>query len=804
MSPKIISCPSPSLSTYPQSSMPYSCVLCYQRKVKCDRHDPCSACVKAGASCTFRAPPAPRRRKKNSPESALLSRLKRYEGILRSHGINFDGAEDGTQETPKPSSSGPAADGLDEATNLPVRTKNNNNTDQAREAGELVTAEGKSKYFTGTLWMSLRDELRSTKELFDSQCSSDEEQPDTTEHRIYHLPTIDEHLFILSSANSNRPLTALHPQPVHIFKLWQVFLDNVNPLVKIFHASTIQQEILAAAADLKNVSKATEALMFAIYACSVTSMTDSDCQSQLCEAKSTLLTRYRFATKQALINAGFMRSSDLTIVEAFVLYLISIRRACNHQILWIYSGILLRMAQRIGLHRDGSALGLSVFETEMRRRLWWQIISLDIYSAELSGAGTSLLRHPWDTRMPLNVNDSDLSPDMKHPPIEHTGPTEMLFRLIQCQVGNFLREGQGQAVSLPGSNWRDIGGSDMSAADKSKRVDHLEALLEQKYLRFCDPSIPLHLAALLIGRCVLAVVRLPICRLRCRGTSYSQGYKIVDDEMRDLLFATSVKVVEFDNLIRTTESTKRYVWHADVSFQWHAIICMLTELRMRTIGPDIDAAWHQVEMLFSNRPQLLTKSKNALYVAIGNLVLKAWAAREKALVENMPTRTRNDHETVESRRPEYIRILIAQRACSAHKKAAVAVPTSEVEQEPQPLTNATPLDISYGTSGTNNNMSMTPMPIGSEESPFPSHRHCLFSPASAGAFGTTDTHQDTNVTLAETRDSNNNTYLDPSILINRANSGGVQNWLDDGPVDWARWDTLVQEFDMGWGDMEVG
>ncbi|EER43359.1 C6 transcription factor [Histoplasma capsulatum H143] len=536
MSSKSATGPTPSLHTHLGSSMPYSCEL-----------------------LVFFAPRQPLGDgKKTSPESALLSRLKRYEDILRSHGINFSGAEDGTLEAPKPFSLGPAADGFDGASNMPVWTKSN--MDQARETGELVTAKGKSKYFTSTLWMSLSDELRNTKEVFDNQCSSDEEQPDTPEQGASLLPTLDEHLFILSSATSSQPLTAWHPQPVHIFKLWQIFLDSVNPLVKIFHAPTVQQEILDGTADLENVSKATEALMFAIYACSITSMTDHDCQSQLCETKSALLARYRFATKQALINVGFMRSSDITVVQAFVLYLISIRRACNHQILWIYSGILLRIAQRIGLHRDGSVFGISVFETEMHRRLWWQIISLDIYSSELSG-----------------------------PPIEHTGPNEMLFRLIQCQVGNFLREGQ--ALFTPGSNWRDIGGIDMSIGDRSKRVDDLEALMEEKYFRFCDPSIPLHQTAL--------------------STCHSEGPKIQDDKIRDLLFATSVKVLEFDNLIRNTASTKQYLWHADISFQWHAVICMLTELRMRTVGPDIDAPWHQVGMLFTNRPQLLTKFKNA-------------------------------------------------------------------------------------------------------------------------------------------------------------------------------------------------
>ena len=31
----------------------------------------------------------------------------------------------------------------------------------------------------------------------------------------------------------------------------------------------------------------------------------------------------------------------------------------------------------MGLHRDGSKLGLKPYDTEMRRRCWWQIVVLD-------------------------------------------------------------------------------------------------------------------------------------------------------------------------------------------------------------------------------------------------------------------------------------------------------------------------------------------------------------------------------------------------------------------------------------------
>src|SRR5277367_1299975 len=73
-------------------------------------------------------------------------------------------------------------------------------------------------------------------------------------------------------------LRSSHPQPVHMFMLWQTFLDNVNPLVKLFHAPTVQQLILEASSNLDNIAASTEALMFAIYLCAVTSLRNDDCE----------------------------------------------------------------------------------------------------------------------------------------------------------------------------------------------------------------------------------------------------------------------------------------------------------------------------------------------------------------------------------------------------------------------------------------------------------------------------------------------------------------------------------------------
>ena len=67
-----------------------SCVLCQQRKVRCDKNKPCANCVKAKVECRVIPPQPPRRRKKRLHEKDLIDRLKKYENLLTKHGIEFD------------------------------------------------------------------------------------------------------------------------------------------------------------------------------------------------------------------------------------------------------------------------------------------------------------------------------------------------------------------------------------------------------------------------------------------------------------------------------------------------------------------------------------------------------------------------------------------------------------------------------------------------------------------------------------------------------------------------------------------
>jgi Fungal Zn(2)-Cys(6) binuclear cluster domain len=86
-----------------QNRRKHPCILCQQRKVKCDRIDPCANCVKARVECVSPTTLPPRRRKKRFPEAELLARLRKYEDHLRSYGADIDAINaEGPNSGPQP------------------------------------------------------------------------------------------------------------------------------------------------------------------------------------------------------------------------------------------------------------------------------------------------------------------------------------------------------------------------------------------------------------------------------------------------------------------------------------------------------------------------------------------------------------------------------------------------------------------------------------------------------------------------------------------------------------------------------
>ncbi|KAK8177999.1 fungal-specific transcription factor domain-containing protein [Phyllosticta citrichinensis] len=609
----------------PANLKPNACISCQKRKVKCDRTEPCSSCKRYRAVCEFRDP-APRRKRKLSDED-LHAKIDHYEHLLTQFGARVDSKSSLAKTPAAPAPTQPWAPSFTPLNARdqprprdpvgPPGTGESPATTKTPDNGRLVFEKGSSRYLESNLWKGIHDEIRDPKQLLHDAPTPSSAMPSTVnQYDPYHL---DEGQLVLGLMQGYKlDLRSLHPQLHHIFTLWQAYLDNVNPLVKLLHTPTVQRQVLKAVSNLEAIDAETELLMFSIYLMAVVSMPSEECQA-LGESKQQLLTKFRYATKVALYRAGFLRSSDLVVLQAFILFLLAMRSYHDIHTQWSLTGLAIRMSQRIGLHKDGSKLGLPLFDIEMRRRVWWQLTPLEVRTSELAGGSISpLLQTRWDTSLPLNVNDSELNPDMKQLPPEHNGPTEMFFCLLRYKMGRFMR----QHRHIFFSDFQLVPEGDDSLAERDRAIDEFEQMLETKFLRHCDPSVPLHYLTAIVARCALCIVRL----LAHHPRQYTDKGKSLPQSEKDLLFATSLKTIELDNLAHGDTSLQRFLWHLDAYYQWDALIYLVIALRFRNHVEDkeIEKAWYQVNKTLEYHSQIVSDPDNPLHSAVGSLVAKAW------------------------------------------------------------------------------------------------------------------------------------------------------------------------------------
>ena len=131
--------------------------------------------------------------------------------------------------------------------------------------------------------------------------------------------------------------------------MWQTFVENVDPIIKMVHVPTLQAAIEKAILDIGHVPKGFEALMFAIYSTAVLSLKDEDCKSTLNQSRSILLETFTGATKVALSRAKFMSTSSVVVAQALVLHIISIRDSYEPRAVWSLTGLATRVLESMGL-----------------------------------------------------------------------------------------------------------------------------------------------------------------------------------------------------------------------------------------------------------------------------------------------------------------------------------------------------------------------------------------------------------------------------------------------------------------------
>ena len=371
--------------------------------------------------------------------------------------------------------------------------------------------------------------------------------------------------------------------------------------------------------------------MFAIYSMAVLSLTEDECKELLGETRAILLPRYVAATKAALSRARFMSSTSIVVLQALVLHILSIRDGYDSRAVWSLTGVAIRVAEGMGMRIDGKLLGLSPFETEIRRRIWWQLRMHDFRAAELSGQAKFRDFELDETtpKKPANINDSDMYPSMPQAAAESTKPTEMIWCVLRSDLASSaaIQKARKQKLGKAGFTSDEYAAMD-DLKSKDGFINEIEDMIETKYLRFCDPCQPLQLLTLLGGRFSTNLIRF-IAHHPRRWAQLDQ----VPASEQQLVWNIVVQLMEQYNMMQSNPQLRRFAWNVPYFIQWHAVIHVLDTLRADPLHLDAVKTWRLIDSLYENNSEMLLSIKRPIFVAVGNLCLKAFSARVAALTK---------------------------------------------------------------------------------------------------------------------------------------------------------------------------
>ncbi|RBR19922.1 hypothetical protein FVER53590_12232 [Fusarium verticillioides] len=442
----------------------------------------------------------------------------------------------------------------------------------------------------------------------------------TSQHEQRHLLTSPfDAMGIMSSPCYTQHPSAFHPSKATAIELWNIYLNNVEIILglKLTHIPTDEVRVYSTIADPASAKFDELAFCYSIYFAAAVSLEDS---TSFFLDKATELQRSKMGIEQAFAHGDFFNQPTLTGLRALAIYLSAIRVHNRGKSVWILNGLVIRVAQSIGLHKDGTKLGLLPFESELRRRLWWHIITRDSRSGEdfgLEDPNDLLLTS--DVKIPLNINDADIFPEMDEFPVEQTEWTVMTFSLINVDLAKAM---ESLKAGKPSNSTLSKEGRDKILQDVHTRV--------KTRLEKCNPITP---HQRLTAHCANYLLR-KLDFVTNQQWLLSQKREVNDSILKEETLIAALDILE----ARTAGGDPflaQFSWAKKVHPQYHVTLYVLWYLCSKPQGLHVERAWRALDSIFEQEMALdfigCTGAKSA--------VLKALKTKAETLRKNLDAPT---------------------------------------------------------------------------------------------------------------------------------------------------------------------
>lgn len=302
---------------------------------------------------------------------------------------------------------------------------------------------------------------------------------------------------------------------------------------------------------------------------------------------------------------------------------VSIRRDDSLANVKALFSLSVRMAQLIGLEKDPGE-SYPPFEAEMRRRLWWHICGLESRGAEEGAARRTSIVDGTDVRLPSNLNDTDLTPDMTEYPQPRTGITDITWLLVRSEILRLV-------YNVKTVKLRHMAGSPTNGNTAIMKTEQKKVLedgirrFETEYLRYLHPSRPYDwlciafVEGMLVSAfCPLASVPFCLthhylqikCRLQVTHPNTLLPTKTMSPADRSILLQSSVSIIRLAHACATYHFTSQWSWYFRGWMQWHCIAVVIAELGGNKDEAFMREAWKVLDPILATWDKVYERKRD--------------------------------------------------------------------------------------------------------------------------------------------------------------------------------------------------
>ncbi|KAF3210978.1 hypothetical protein TWF106_010372 [Orbilia oligospora] len=366
----------------------------------------------------------------------------------------------------------------------------------------MKVEHGKSMYRGSSHWALVLSEIAEVRNYFTVAANREKFECISKEQEREKLQTVNTCFpFSASSLLSRNEILRYLPTQSVADKLVEHWFDAFDRSYHILHGPTFRKEYEAFWQDPQSskVDLSWIGLLMAILATTIADLMNLGRMANDPELMGMESDQYKLPIEHCIVLGLNAAKPGLYTIQAMIIYLGWARNKSNQEQMWLYLGLILRVAQSMGLHRDPKKFEVDIapYHVEMRRRLWNVLSCMDLLESIRIGLPSIVRAGESDAMLPSNIHDYEFDEDSKtlppsRPMSEHT---PMSYMIAKSKLANVF----GRAVQMinqikPAPHYDDILRLDAEARKvyssmpdflkfrplEESRVDH-PALIMQRY-----------------------------------------------------------------------------------------------------------------------------------------------------------------------------------------------------------------------------------------------------------------------------------------------------------------------------------